>query len=403
MLLRRALARLSRPAAARCWRQEPLVLNRTLPAPPLPTRARVSVVVGSGGLCVVTGSLLWTHQSSTPSAVAWAKEATSEEEGAEVSPETSAVVTPEEAAWQRRTSAMKAAWREALRHWMSMVALTMATLISTVIERVALAGQVQQLMQLPGQMPLENVVQHLAMVAGIKTVHLVSELFRHWVAHRLGQRLERAVRDHLIAARSFDNEESSEGDLVKRLEEGDVASAIEVSTATRLVLAEAAPRLAVEATYASFGALGALFTSPPLAVYFVAHEALVGQLVGFGAAYLARSRDRKSELAAQARGGPDYDAKQIAANDANAFLDRYVETGQIAGLASFVLTASFLIDRNIISPDKYQRVMMLASNAMQSSAELAQAAEKLHRGTNLLEAIHAFDAATHQPLFALAV
>lgn len=303
--------------------------------------------------------------------------------------------SPEDMAWKRRSRALRAAWREALRHWFSMIVLTLATFTSTAIERLALAGQVQQLMQLPGQMPVENVALQLAMILGVKSVHLLAEALRHIIANRLGQCLEGEAREHLEPKADLHSDKEA---LVDRLVDGDTASTLEAATATRLLLVEAAPKMVVEVAYAAVGAIGAVTTSPPLAIYFIAHEALVGQVVGVGAALLARRRDVKAEAARQR---PMDNAAKIAANDAAVILDRYMETGQLLGLSSFVLTASAIIDKGFVSAEKYQRIMMLASNAMQSASEIAQAADKFQRGSLLLESVHDFDDRTGRSHFAL--
>lgn len=268
----------------------------------------------------------------------------------------------EERKKEARARVWKEAWKDVVKHWLSILGLTLATLVSTVVDRLMLAGQVQQLMQLPGQMPAETVLTQLAAIFGVKAVHLIAECLRSLLATRLGQKLEARDR-HAALERDQPVDERVDG--------------------SRLMV-EAGPKLVVEIVYVACGALGALATSPPLAVYFVAHEALVGQLVGLGAAALAGRRDhlaaREQELREHL--DADLDAAQIATNDAQFVLEKYMDLGQLGGLASFVLTASAFVDKGFVPVDKYQRVMLLASNTMQASAELAAAFEKFNKGVD---------------------
>lgn len=303
---------------------------------------------------------------------------------------------------EKRSRAMQSAFREALRHWFSFLVVTLTTLFSTAVERFALAGQVQQIMQLPGQMKLEDVVTQLAVVLGIKSLHLFIEAIRLGVTHRLGQSLEKAARRHVAKAGVSSKTASQADNALDRLLEGDEACSREVITGTRLMVSEAAPKIIVEAIFATTGAFGALSASPAVATYFVAHEMLVGQVVGIGAALLSRRRDAKNQEVANCTDVEgNLDKAQIAANDAQAVLDRYVDTAQVLGLSAFVVAASSFISKDMATPESYQRVMMLASHAMQSAAEVANASEKVNRGALFIETIHDFDAKLDLPLFAL--
>jgi ketopantoate hydroxymethyltransferase len=75
----------------------------------------------------------------------------------------------------------------------------------------------------------------------------------------------------------------------------------DIGAARRVVTTEAAPRVIVEGIYGIVSAVGALSSSAPLAVYFVAHEGLISQVVGFAGAMLAQRRDGYMAQAETAR------------------------------------------------------------------------------------------------------
>mmetsp|Transcript_8242 Transcript_8242/g.33936 ORF Transcript_8242/g.33936 Transcript_8242/m.33936 type:complete len:293 (+) Transcript_8242:729-1607(+) len=263
-------------------------------------------------------------------------------------------------------------WRAVVEHWISWAALTILTFLSTAVERTALAGQVQQLTQLPGQQGLDAVAKQVATVLSVKAVHVALDALRAATAARLGSALEREDRD-------------SAG-----------ASAEPRESGARLVVVEAAPKLVVEAAYATVGALAALYTSTPLAAFFVAHEVLAGQLVGACAGALSARRDAKAAVfqnvaAEVAAGAPDdaaaskrLAAADVAAADAQNFLERFLDAGQLLGISSFVVACTALVDRRVVDAADYQKVMLFATTAMQSGAEIAQALDKAQRGTEKL-------------------
>jgi len=221
------------------------------------------------------------------------------------------------------------------------------------------ASQVQQLMQLPGQVPLDQILQQVAYIFGIKAVQLLADASRHFIAARLGARL--AAQDRSIDPACPPNE-----------------------SGTRLVIVEAAPKLLVEAIYALFGAGAALASSPPFAAFFVAHEILAGQIIGFGAAYLGSKRDASSSLLQDLHKDRTSEFALIDAdvrlNDYQNLFERYVEFGQLLGVSSFSLWASTLIDKAVIDQSTFQKVMVFATTAMQASGEIAQSVDKMNRG-----------------------
>ena len=135
----------------------------------------------------------------------------------------------------------------------------------------------QQLVALPGQVGLDDALRHVAAIFGIKAVHLLAEAVRgHSSPGRLGAALERRAR--------------ARGALAARQKAGDGRGRRRRAArrcARRNLVVDAAPRVVVEGTFGVVGAAGALRASPFQAVYFVAHEALLGQVVGAVAAALA--------------------------------------------------------------------------------------------------------------------
>ena len=276
----------------------------------------------------------------------------------------------------------------------------MATLLSTAVERVALTGQVQQLMSLPGQLPLDQLLRQVAQVLGIKVVHLVAECVKGLVSARLAATLEAKGRKRwLEAARTAEKTEVTEALL-------DPKQGLEMAAASKLLVVEAAPKALVEGIFGAMGAVGALYASPPLAAYFVTHEACMAQLVGLVAGLLMATRDDRArrendvreawvaELAAAPTETPAADAElrvcQVEGGDAQLALERAVDCAQLAVLSSYVVTSSALIEKTVlgIDGDKYQKVMGFAGGAMQAAQEVGSCAEKLGRGTELMAMMH---------------
>jgi len=157
------------------------------------------------------------------------------------------------------------------------------------------------------------------------------------------------------------------------------------------------------------GAAGALYASPPLAAYFVTHEACMAQLVGLVAGLLMAKRDdrarrendvRDAWCAAVAAADPAASAPpaadaelrvcQVEGGDAQLALERAVDCAQLAVLSSYVVTSSALIEKSVLAIDgeKYQKVMCFARRAMQAAQEVGSCAEKLGRGTQLMAMMH---------------
>ena len=155
------------------------------------------------------------------------------------------------------------------------------------------------------------------------------------------------------------------------------------------------------------GAAGALYASPPLATYFVGHEACLAQVVGAVAGLLMARRDSRARRENDVREAwvkavgddgpgatPAADAElrvtQIEGGDAQLVLERAVDACQLAVLGSYVVTSSALIEKSVlaIDGDKYQKVMGFAGGAMQAAQEVGSCAEKLGRGTELMAMLH---------------
>ena len=298
------------------------------------------------------------------------------------------------AAVAARNRAWRDALREALAHWASFLSLCVATFLSTAVERVALASQVQQLVALPGQVGLEDALRHVAAIFGIKAVHLLAEAVKGLVAGRLGAALERRGRARWLEARKG-APEAAEG-----------ADDAQLAVAAKLLVVDAAPRVVVEGTFGVVGAAAALRASPFQAVYFVAHEALLGQVVGAVAAALAGARDarqadddaaRTAWAAAAVTSNPSDDKylrdTAVALSDAQLALERAVDAGQLAVLASYVVTSACIVERRVLGADaeKYQQVMGFAGGAMQAAQEIGSCAEALGRGTDLMVKLHALE------------
>ena len=142
-----------------------------------------------------------------------------------------------------------------------------------------------------------------------------------------------------------------------------------------------------------------MYTSPSLTVFFIAHTALTPAVINVLGMPLAQRRERKhSELEtamveweSAAGGGGEKpveacDAAFVSASGsaglASIALDRFQDVSQLVGMASFVYNAAVIIDKGLFgaSTEKFQKVMMMSGNAMQSSGELAQAQNVFHRG-----------------------
>ena len=299
------------------------------------------------------------------------------------------------AALAARNRAWRDALREALAHWASFLSLCLATFVATAVERVALASQVQQLVALPGQVGLDDALRHVAAIFGIKAVHLLAEAVKGLVAGRLGAALERRGRARWLAARQKAG--GAEG-----------ADDAQLAAGPKLLVVDAAPRVVVEGTFGVVGAAGALRASPFQAVYFVAHEALLGQVVGAVAAALAAARDARqadddaaraawAAAAAAGAGEPPGDAHlratAVALGDAQLAFERAVDASQLAVLASYVVTSTCFVERRFLGADaeKYQKVMGFAGGAMQAAQEIGSCAEALGRGTDLMVKLHALE------------
>jgi len=180
---------------------------------------------------------------------------------------------------------------------------------------------------------------------------------------------------------------------------------LELATASRLLVVDAASKALVELLFGVAGAAGALYASPPLALFFVGHEAFMAQLVGAVAGALAARRDgaaRREESAKEAWAGevaggaaypyadPELRVCHVEAGDAQLVLERAVDAGQLAVLSSYVLASGALIEKRAlgIDGDKYQKVMGFAGGFMQAAQEVNGCAEKLGRGTELMALLH---------------
>ena len=313
----------------------------------------------------------------------------------EAAAEAAAAETAVQAALAARNRAWRDALREALAHWASFLSLCLATFVATAVERVALASQVQQLVALPGQVGLDDALRHVAAIFGIKAVHLLAEAVKGLVAGRLGAALERRGRARWLAARQKAG--GAEG-----------ADDAQLAAGPKLLVVDAAPRVVVEGTFGVVGAAGALRASPFQAVYFVAHEALLGQVVGAVAAALAAARDARqadddaaraawAAAATAGAGEPPDDAHlratAVALGDAQLAFERAVDASQLAVLASYVVTSTCFVERRFLGADaeKYQKVMGFAGGAMQAAQEIGSCAEALGRGTDLMVKLHALE------------
>ena len=275
-------------------------------------------------------------------------------------------------------SGAAAPWADVLKNWLSFVGLTLLTLVSTVLERAVVAGQVQQIMQLPGQMPLEKVLEHLGTLLGFKAVHLFAEGLRTALQARLGAKLD-------AEARRIDPSCGEPGR----------------PSGPRLLVAEAGPKLLVEASYALIGAGAALATSPTFAAFYVAHDALMGQLAGLGAASLSAKRDNKMHVLDDIQRSSDIEAYRrvdadVALHDAQNLLDRFADASQLLMVSSFALCSTALIDKSLIDLSTYQKVMVFVSTAMQSTGELAQAFDKVNKGSAHITHLMELEEQTHQ-------
>ena len=178
-----------------------------------------------------------------------------------------------------------------------------------------------------------------------------------------------------------------------------------MASATRLLVVEAAPKALVEGVFGAMGAVGALYASPPLALYFVGHETVMAQLVGLSAAVLASKRDASFSRENDVReewvkdvadtkqtpmADPELTVCQIEAADSQLALERVVDASQLCVLSSYVVTSGALIEKTVLKIDaeKYQKVMGFAGGAMQAAQEVSQCAEKLGRGTELMAMLH---------------
>ena len=304
------------------------------------------------------------------------------------------------AALAARNRAWWDALGDALDHWASFLGLLVATLVAAAVERVALTGQVQQLMSLPGQLPLDRLLAQLGAVFGVKAVHLIAEAAKGLLGARLGGALEARGRARWLAASKVD---AAAGDEVAELAAPE--KGLELATASRLLVVDAAPKALVELLFGVAGAAGALYASPPLALFFVGHEAFMAQLVGAVAGALAARRDgaaRREESAKEAWAGevsngaaypyadPELRVCHVEAGDAQLVLERAVDAGQLAVLSSYVLASGALIEKRAlgIDGDKYQKVMGFAGGFMQAAQEVNGCAEKLGRGTELMALLH---------------
>jgi len=284
----------------------------------------------------------------------------------------------EEIAALKAKAALWRAWADVLKNWLSFVGLTLLTLVSTVLERAVVAGQVQQIMQLPGQMPLEKVLEHLGTLLGFKAVHLFAEGLRTALQARLGAKLD-------AEARRIDPSCGEPGR----------------PSGPRLLVAEAGPKLLVEASYALIGAGAALATSPTFAAFYVAHDALMGQLAGLGAASLSAKRDNKMHVLDDIQRSSDIEAYRrvdadVALHDAQNLLDRFADASQLLMVSSFALCSTALIDKTLIDLSTYQKVMVFVSTAMQSTGELAQAFDKVNKGSAHITHLMELEEQTHQ-------
>ena len=126
----------------------------------------------------------------------------------------------------------------------------MASLLSTAVERVALTGQVQQLMSLPGQLPLDQLLRQVAQVLGIKVVHLVAECVKGLVSARLAAKLEAKGRARWLAASRV----AEKTDVTEPLL--DPKQGLEMAAASKLLVVEAAPKALVEGVFGVRGPRG---------------------------------------------------------------------------------------------------------------------------------------------------
>eukprot|EP00635_Sarcinochrysidales_sp_CCMP3193_P007649 CAMPEP_0118891606 /NCGR_PEP_ID=MMETSP1166-20130328/1555_1 /TAXON_ID=1104430 /ORGANISM="Chrysoreinhardia sp, Strain CCMP3193" /LENGTH=414 /DNA_ID=CAMNT_0006830275 /DNA_START=105 /DNA_END=1350 /DNA_ORIENTATION=+ len=264
--------------------------------------------------------------------------------------------------FQQKSAALWRALAELMQNWLSFTGLVLMTFVSTVLERTLVAGQVQQIMQLPGQMPFEQMLTHVGTVLGLKAIHLIAEGLRTGLSARLGAKLD-------AAARHIDPSCGSSG--------------------TRVVVVEAAPKIVVETSYALVGACAALLTSPVLASFYVTHEVLMGQLVALGAATLGSRRDCKFQLFNEIRGlfsfSPETSLRLIDADvsfhDAQNCVDRFVDAGQFIVVASFAVSSAALIEKRLLDVQTFQKVMVFASTTMNSVSEMVLAFDRLDVGT----------------------
>lgn len=263
---------------------------------------------------------------------------------------------------QLKSAALWRAWTEIMQNWLSFAGLAMLTCLSTLLERAVVTGQVQQIMQLPGQMPFERMLTHVGTLLGLKAIHLFVEGLRTGLSARLGAKLD-------AAARRID------------------PSCDPGASGTRIVVVEAAPKLLVEASCALLSTCAALLTSPLYSSFYVAHEVLMGQVLGLGVTALGSSRDLKFLAFKELHHSAASDSPlglieaDVAFHDAQNIFDRFVDAGQLLVVASFAVSSAALIDKRFLDPQTFQKVVVFVSTAMQSSAEFAHAFDKLDKGT----------------------
>ncbi|KAJ1455716.1 hypothetical protein M885DRAFT_519434 [Pelagophyceae sp. CCMP2097] len=375
-----------------------------------PGAARLFRAVGGAGLGLGAGLALYSNQTVVADLLLVEPAVC---DAAPVMTQEATVSLMDELA-ESRSRTWASMWREIVAHWLSFGMLTLATFVSTIVDRVALSGQVQQLMQLPGQMPLDALLAQIGLVFGIKAVQLIAEVIRAAVATRLGEKIEKKVRAKYVKLMLDDKRALAAAPTLTpdELKQG----CRDASAATRVVVVEAAPKAIVEVIYGGMSALGAVVASPALATYFVAHEGLLSQLVGLAASLLVQRRDRYGAEAETARdeweraafqpSAFDLDASALEAKsatmagacvafgDAHAVVDRTMDAAQLAVLSSYVVSVAALVDKNVLGADasKYQRVMGLASGAMQAAGETSQSVEKFARAAEILMPVHTLEA-----------
>ncbi|KAH8066145.1 hypothetical protein JL722_558 [Aureococcus anophagefferens] len=275
------------------------------------------------------------------------------------------------AALAARNRAWWDALGDALDHW------ALGLLVATpraAVERVALTGQVQQLMSLRASCPSTGSSRSSAPSSASRPCTWSRR--RQGVARRCSAALEARGRARWLAASKVD---AAAGDEVAELAAPE--KGLELATASRLLVVDAAPKAFVELLFGVAGAAGALYASPPLALFFVGHEAFMAQLVG-AVAGARRWRDgaaRREESAKEAWAG------EVAGGAAYPYADPEL---RLAVLSSYVLAGRSSKRALGIDGDKYQKVMGFAGGFMQAAQEVNGCAEKLGRGTELMALLH---------------